>query len=301
MSDEGFAYVDGDYFPLDQAKISVFDRGFIHSDVVYDVTSTWRGRFFRLDEHIARFQRSCAGVRITCRHSTAELKTILANCVVKGGVSEGSYVALVATRGPYDRNIDRTRDVFGATPSFIAYACAYVSIGDEAQLARGFNVIIAKTPRIPDACVDMTIKNYHWGDLTRGKFEAQAAGADTAVHCTIDGFLTEGPGFNLFFVRGGRLYTPARNVLHGITRLSVIDMAKEMDIPCETGDYRANALLEAEEAFVTSTAGGIMAVSRVDDRTYPSAQAGSMTDRLRKEYWRRRDAGWLGTKVESLL
>ena len=105
--------------------------------------------------------------------------------------------------------------------------------------------IIARTPRIPDACVNTKFKNYHWGDLTRGKFEAKEAGADAAVHLSIEGFLTEGAGFNVFFARNGRLYTPARNVLFGVTRATAIDLAAELGISLEIGDYTANDLRTA--------------------------------------------------------
>src|ERR1700728_708039 len=114
---EGMAYVDGRYCALAEAKLSVFDPGFTHSDVVYDVTSTWKGRFFRLDEHVARFLRSCKGFELTCPHSPGEIKTIVANCVQRGGVGEASFVATVLTRGRYmDNAAAQARDIFRMTP-----------------------------------------------------------------------------------------------------------------------------------------------------------------------------------------
>jgi branched-chain amino acid aminotransferase len=147
----------------------------------------------------------------------------------------------------------------------------------------------------------MRFKNYHWGDLTRGKSEARAAGADAAVHCAIEGYLTEGAGFNLFFVKGGRLFTPARNVLEGLTRQSVLDLAAELGIPTEVGDYPADDLRHADEAFITSTAGGVMPVARVDDRALGLGVPGPLSVKLRHEYWRRREQGWLATPVSSVL
>jgi uncharacterized protein (DUF433 family) len=93
---EGFAYVNGTYGPARMAQISVLDPGFTRSDAVYDVTSVWKGLFFRIEEHIERFLASCRGVQITCPLSPAEISRILATCVIKGDVTDASYVAVVA-------------------------------------------------------------------------------------------------------------------------------------------------------------------------------------------------------------
>jgi branched-chain amino acid aminotransferase len=162
-------------------------------------------------------------------------------------------------------------------------------------------LIMSKVPRIPSVCVDTRYKNYHAGDLTRGRFEAHAAGADRAVHCAIEGYLTEGAGFNLFFVKNGRLFTPARNVLEGITRQTILELAKELKILAEAGDYPADDLRQADEAFITSTAGGVMPVARIDDRRFASNGPGPVSLRLREEYWRRREAGWLSTAIADFL
>lgn len=297
---KGLAYVDGEYCAPDQAKISVFDPGFTHSDAVYDVTSTWKGYFFRLDDHIDRFLRSCVGVNIVCPYGPGKIKEILATCVLEGGVEAGSYVAVVATRGRYAPEAESSRDIFRTSPTLIAYAVPYLSIATEEQQANGMNLIVSRTPRIPDKCVDMRFKNYHWGDLTRGKFEARDAGADGAIHPSIDGYLTEGAGFNFFFARSGRLFTPGRNILHGITRQTVLDLARELGIPAEIGDYRLEEVREADEAFITSTAGGIMPVRCFDGKALRSADAGSLCFRFRDEYWRRRESGWLGTRVSAV-
>lgn len=299
---DGLAYVDGRYGAVSEAKISVFDPGFTHSDVIYDVVSAWKGKFFRLDDHVSRFIGSCEGVNLTCPYSPAELKKILATCVRDGGVEDGAFVSMAVTRGRYkSKEAARARDIFQMTPGFIAYAVPYMWIADLKTQERGMYLIMSKVPRIPSVCVDMRYKNYHAGDLTRGRFEAHAAGADRAVHCAIEGYLTEGAGFNLFFVKDGRLYTPARNVLEGITRRTILELAAELGIPSEIGDYPAESLRQADEAFITSTAGGVMPVARIDDRHFASNGPGPMSLRLREEYWRRREQGWLSTPVTDVL
>ncbi len=146
----------------------------------------------------------------------------------------------------------------------------------------------------------MRCKNHHWGDLTAGKFEAKEAGADTCVLLSTEGFLSEGPGFNLFFVKDGVLYTPGRNILMGITRQSVIDIAADLKLPLRIGDYEADALLQADEAFVTSTAGGVMPLASVGPTSFAGGP-GPISRQIRMEYWSRRRHGWLGTPVRDLL
>ena len=298
---QGWAFVNGAYCPPEEATISVFDIGFTHSDVAYDVTSVWKGRFFRLDDHVERFLRSCAGFRLGCPYSKDEIKSILAACVAEGGVEDAAYVAMVVTRGKYSEAGERERDIRQTEATFIAYATPYVWIANPEKQEQGLHIIVGKTPHIPDACVDSRFKNYHWGDLTQARLEAADVGADSAVLLTTDGRLSEGPGFNLFFIDGGRLMTPARNALEGITRQTVFDLAGEMAVPVEAGDYPPDRLREADEAFLCSTAGGIMPVVRVDERVLGNGVPGPITSRLRGLYWSKREAGWLGTPVGDLL
>jgi branched-chain amino acid aminotransferase len=300
---QGFACINGIYSATTAAQISVLDPGFTRSDAVYDVISVWKGLFFRLEEHIERFFASCRGVQIICPLTPMEIRRILATCVIQGDVSEAAYVAIVATRGSYmDSAAERERDIFRTRPTIIAYAIPYVWIADMETQQRGLRLIVARTPRIPDVCVNTKYKNYHWGDLTRGKFEAKEAGADAAVHLSIEGFLTEGAGFNLFLVRNQRLYTPARNVLSGVTRAATLDLAAELGISAETGDYTAEDLRTADEAFLTSTAGGIMPIAVLNGKPFrQDGQPGPLSVLLRDQYWQRREQGWHGTRVEDVL
>ena len=299
---DGLAFIDGKFCPLSEAKVSVFDPGFTHSDVVYDVVSVWKGQFFRLDEHIERFLVSCAGTRLKCPYSAAELKSILARLVIDGGVEDGAFVSMAVTRGKYESPAAaRARNIFQMKQNLIAYAVPYMWIADPEVQKRGMHLVTSQVPRIPSACVDMRYKNYHAGDLTRGRFEAQEVGAHRAVHCTIDGHLTEGAGFNLFWVAKGRVFTPAYNVLEGITRKAVLEISADLGIPAEEGNYPEADLINADEAFITSTAGGVMPVARINDRHYPAQGPGEISLCLHNEYWRRREAGWLSTPVAAAL
>lgn len=295
---EGVAFIEGKYVPADEAKISVFDLGFSRSDVVYDVVSTWKGLFFRLDDHIDRFVRSCDGVRIRCPYRKDEIKRILAECVHRANLQD-AYVEVLTTRGRFDSL--GSRDLRQTTPTFIAYAIPYVWIVPPERQHEGVHIHLAQTPRIPDASVSARYKNFHWADLTHGQLEALDSGADLAVLSGVTGNLAEGPGFNVFFVKKGRIFTPAVNVLEGITRMTVMDLAREIGTPMEAGDYPVDALRTADEAFLSSTAGGIMPVTKIGGKALGNGKPGPISWRLRELYWLKREAGWLGTAVRDLI
>jgi branched-chain amino acid aminotransferase len=135
--------------------------------------------------------------------------------------------------------------------------------------------------RIPSDSVDPTAKNYHWGDLTRGLFEALDAGYDTALLLDHDGNVTEGPGFNVFSVKGNSVLTPDAGVLEGITRRSVLEVARELGLATEVRPIKLAEFLESDEVFTATTAGGIAPVARVNDRVFSNDAPGPVTLRLR--------------------
>jgi branched-chain amino acid aminotransferase len=295
---DGVAYIDGQYLPAHEARIPLFDLGFTRGDAVYDTVSVWKGWFFRLDDHVARFLRSCAGMRLTCPHPPDALERILAGCVHRAGL-EDAYVQMIVTRGEFP-SLTR-RDPRLCQNRFVGFAIPYVWIVPPERQAVGIDLAIVDNRRTPTEAIDPRVKNFNWMDLQRGLFEALDRGADTAVLCTPAGHLAEGPGFNLFVVREGTLWTPRGNVLEGITRQTVLDLAAELGLPARQTDLAPDALTTADEAFLSSTAGGIMPVTRVDGRPLGDGRPGPITTRVRTLYWDKREAGWLGTRVKDLL
>lgn len=294
----GIAYIDDTYLPAEDARLPLFDLGFLRGDAVYDTVSVWRGLFFRLDDHIARFGRSMAGMRLTCPHDAAAIGRILATCVDRAGLDE-AFVQMIVTRGRFPD--PARRDLRTAIPRFIAYALPYIWIARPEQQESGLDVAIVDNRRTPVEAIDPTVKNFNWMDMQRGMLQGLDRGADNVVLCTPAGHLAEGPGFNLFFVKAGRLHTPAANVLEGITRRTVMELAGELGVAVSAGDYGPDALRQADEAFLSSTAGGIMPVTRIDGRPLGNGAPGVVTSDIRGLYWRKREAGWLGTPVRSLL
>jgi len=295
---DGVAFIDGEYVSPDEAKVSIFDIGFSRGDAVYDTVSAWKGYFFRLDDHVARFLRSCAGARLTCPHPPEDLKRILATCVHRAGL-EDAYVQMIVTRGRFPSG--GPRDPRLCQNRFVGFALPYIWIISPERQETGIDLALVENRRTPTEAIDPRIKNFNWMDLQRGLFEALDRGADTAVLLTPAGYLSEGPGFNLFLVREGVVLTPRTNVLEGITRATVFDLAREVGVPVQEADLRPDALRTADEAFLSSTAGGIMPVTRVDGQPLGTGRPGPLTMRLRRLYWDKREAGWRGTAVKDLL
>jgi branched-chain amino acid aminotransferase len=278
---QGCAWQRGEYIPIAQASISITDWGFLRSDATYDVVTAWKGAFFRLDAHLDRFFESCKRFRLDAGKTRDEVAQILAECVRRSGLRD-SYVEMIVTRGqpPWG-----SRDPRQAVNRFHAFAVPFVWIANEEQRKRGLHVIVSDVQRIPAASVDPTAKNYHWNDLTMGLLGALDAGADTVLLRDAQDNVVEGPGFNVFAVTGGALVTPAEGVLHGVTRRTVIEMARSLGIGIEERALPMAELLAADEVFITSSGGGVLPVSRVNGTDIGSGRPGAVTQRLAETYW----------------
>lgn len=286
---QGVAWMDGQYLPISEAKVSVLDWGLLHSDATYDTVHVWDGRFFRLDLHLERFLAGVGRLRMSLPFDSDEIATVLSTCVALSGLRR-AYVEMVCTRGV---SPTFSRDPREAQNRFIAFAVPYGSVANAEQMARGLDVALTEVRRIPPESVDPQVKNYHWLDLVAGLYDAYDRGAETALVRDAAGHVAEGPGFNVFVVRGGTLRTPAAGVLPGITRRTVLELAAEFDIPAAAGPVSEAELRGADEVFVTSTAGGIMPVTRIDGRPVADGVVGPLTLRLSAAYWERHaDPAW---------
>ena len=277
----GAAFIDGRFCGIEDAKISVLDWGFLRSDATYDVVHVWKGRFFRLDRHLDRFIRSASELRMTLPHRRDEIAGILAALVERAGF-EDAYVEMIVTRGV---SPTFSRDPRDAVNRFIAFAIPFGWILRPEERDRGLAIAVSEIPRIPPESVDPTVKNYHWLDLVMGMFDAYEQGARTCVLTDGSGNVSEGPGFNIFVVRDGAVATPARGVLHGITREAAMLLLGEMGVPVTARAVGLAELHEADEVFATSTAGGVMPVTRIGAHTVGNGRMGPMTTALIERYW----------------
>ena len=277
----GAAFIDGEYVAVADAKIPVLDWGFLHSDATYDVAHTWKGRFFRVDEYIERFRDSMEKLRMSIPYDHAQIREIMFELVRLTGLRD-TYVEIVCTRGVPPPG---TRDPRKCQNRFIAFVVPFVWIANDEKRAAGLDLLISSRQRIPPESVDPTIKNYHWLDMTMALFEAYDRGADTTILVDARGDLTEGPGFNIFARHGDTVTSPEHGVLHGVTRLTLLELIERRNLHINRGRLTAAAARAADEVFITSTAGGVMPVTRIDGKPVGDGKPGELTARLNDAYW----------------
>ena len=277
----GVAFQDAQYLKMRDAKVSVLDWGFLHSDATYDTVHVWNGSFFRLDLHLNRFFAGLEKLRMTIPYDRGEVTEILKNCVALSG-HRNAYVEMICTRGC---SPSFSRDPRDAINRFMAFAVPYGSVANADQMKRGLDIAISDVVRIPPKSVDPSIKNYHWLDLVRGLYDAFDRGAETAIVLDTNGNIAEGPGFNVFMVEGGSLRTPEFGVLPGITRRTVLNLCARLHIGVSAEAVSQDSLKAADEVFITSTAGGIMPVRSVDGVQIGSGNPGPVTMQIKQLYW----------------
>ena len=278
---KGIACIDGEYLPVADASIPLLDWGFLHSDATYDVAHTWHGRFFRIDDYLDRFHIGMEALRMSVPYSRSEIREVMFELVRRSGLRD-AYVEIICTRG---LPAPGSRDPRSCQNRFLAFAIPFVWIANDELRARGMNMLISSRQRIPPESVDPRIKNYHWLDMVMALFEAYDAEADSAVLVDAHDNLVEGPGFNIFARRGDRVVTPAHGVLEGVTRATLLELLAEEDLQvcCET--LPAGFARAADEVFISSTAGGVMPVTRIDGQKIGDGSPGQLTGRLNRAYW----------------
>ena len=294
---EGIGFMDGEYAPLASLRIPVTDMGFQLADMCYDAVHVWNGRFFRLDDHLDRFQASLDKRRYeTLGYDRDAIAEICHGCGARLGLAD-ALIMLIATRGtPKGAN----KDLRTCKNRLIAWATPYHAIVSDEELEQGCDIIVADTIRIPSGAVDPTVKNFGRLDFVGALFEAYERNADYAVLLDADGCITEGRGWNIFALRGGRLLSPESGVLEGITRKTVLELCAELNIEGGLARITADELLGADEVFLSSTAGGIMPVKNIDGKAVGDGAPGPVTQRLSELYWKLHEDPELSTPVNGL-
>ncbi|SFU20666.1 aminotransferase class IV [Paraburkholderia aspalathi] len=295
--ESGAAYV-GRICPLSDASIPLLDLGFRHGDAAYDVVSVSKGLIFRLDDHLERFAHSCRKFRLRNPFDNQRTSEILTELVRHAGTKD-AYIWWCVTRGRLAHGAGNyNTDAY--ENQFYAYVVPYRFIADDSVRQRGMKLQVSESfIRIPERAVDPTAKNFHWLDLQLAHFKARDEGFDLPVLCDANGNLTEAPGANIFFIKDRVVYTPDHGVLEGITRRTTMELATELGLTVRVEAVNAEQLKNADEAFVTSTAGGIMPINSVDEKVLGGeAGPGELTTELHNLYWRKRWDGWLGKKVD---
>ena len=279
----GAAWMKGKIIPLSEASMPVNDWGLVRSDITYDVVPVINGAFFRLSDYIERFQASMKALKLKPQVNKEEIENALLGMVAASGLRH-SYVTMVCSRGI--PAIPGSRDPRECVNYFYAWCVPYIHVIRPEVVARGASALISSSvKRIDESSFDPTIKNYHWGDFTRGLYEAKEQNYDTALLVDHKNFLTEGPGFNVFIIKNGMLMTPIKGVLQGITRRTVLEIAESLEIRTQIREIAKLEVLDADEVFLSTSAGGIMPLVRVNSTIYSNGTPGHISEKIRKKYW----------------
>ncbi|MEM9795971.1 MAG: D-amino-acid transaminase [Pseudomonadota bacterium] len=270
-------YVNGDYVPEDQAKISVFDRGFLFADGVYEVTSVLDGKLIDFAGHAARLRRSLGELDMESPVTEEALLEIHRELVARNGIEDG-LVYLQITRGAADRDFAFPDE---ATPTIVLFTQSKPGLSDSAASRDGIKVV-----SIPDRRWGRRdIKTVQLLYPSMGKMMAKAEGADDAWMVE-DGHVTEGTSNNAYIVKGNTIVTRhlGEEILHGITRAAVLRMAREAQMKVEERAFTIEEAKEADEAFITSASSFVTPVVQIDGQSVGGGTPGRVARRLREIY-----------------
>jgi branched-chain amino acid aminotransferase len=182
-----------------------------------------------------------------------------------------------------------SRDPRECVNKFFAFAVPFIWIADPEKQKVGIHATISHVQRIQPESVDPTVKNYHWLDLIAGLFSAYESDGETTILVDGENNIVEGPGFNVFIVKDGTLVTPDQGVLEGVTRKVVIELAERLGVPVNKRQVSADEVREVDEMFGTSTAGGIIPLTKINGKSVGDGCPGYVTQRLHQEYWNLHD------------
>ena len=273
-------YVNGEYLPEEDAKISIFDRGFLMADGVYEVTSVLGGKLIDFDGHAARLARSLAELDLAQPISHEDLLAAHRELVARNGIEEG-LVYLQITRGnPGDRDFVFP-DPDTTLGTVVMFTQSKPGLAASPAAKSGIKVI-----SIPDQrWARRDIKTVQLLYPSMGKMAALAAGADDAWFVE-DGMVTEGTSNNAYIVKDGKIITRERSsdILHGITRAAVLRYAAEAQMEIEERSFSIDEAQAADEAFVTSATAFVMPVVEIDGVKLGAGMPGPVAARLREIY-----------------
>ena len=274
-------YLNGEYVPEEQAKVSVFDHGLLYGDGVFEGIRAYHGRVFKLQDHLIRLYESAKTLGLTIPLTLEEVKEVVLETLRRNDLRDG-YIRLVVTRGKGDLGLD-PRKCSTATVFCIA---ATITLYADELYHNGLGVITVSTRRNTADTVNPRVKSLNYLNNIFAKMEANLAGVPEAIMLNNDGFISEATGDNIFIVKNGVLYTPPvyMGALEGVTRNVTMDLARTAGIPVEEKVITLHDLYNADESFLTGTAAEIIPTVNVDGRVIGSGKPGEITWRLIKAF-----------------
>jgi len=277
VSEEQWIFLGGEFVTKENAKISVYDHGFLYGDGVFEGIRVYDGNIFRLNEHLVRLYNSAKSIMLDVPYSMEELTDIIVETVRKNGYTD-AYIRVVISRGTGDLGLDpancsRAQTVIIVEP---------LSIYPKEMYESGLEIITVATRRNRPDVLDPKIKSLNYLNNILVKLEANLAGVSEALMLNDEGYVAEGSADNIFIVKGNTLKTPPGylGALEGITRNAIIEIATELGYDVKEVPFTRHDIYVADEAFLTGTAAEVIAVVKVDGRVIGDGKPGKETKKL---------------------
>ena len=276
-----FVYLNGEFILPFEAKISVFDHGFLYGDGLFETMRSYHGKIFLLDEHLERLFASARLMELALPWSSAELESILGRLIGLNGPD--LYIRLTVSRGPGPIGIDPR---LCAAPTIVV--TSKVPAADERLYTEGASAVFVKTIRNLRGATLPEVKSLNFLNNILAKQEVIRAGADEGIMLNYLGQVTEGTVSNIFLVKNNKVLTPApqAGLLVGVTRNCVLKIAGELGVDCQESILQEQDFLNADEVFYTNSGSGIVPVTKLANKQVGSGLPGQITQKLIGSYCR---------------
>lgn len=275
-------YLNGQFLPPEEAKVSVYDHGFLYGDGIFEGIRVYNGRVFRLTEHLDRLYRGAKAIILKIPHTPQELQEILVETVRRSGLRD-AYIRLVISRGKGDLGLDPAKCVAGPT---VVVIVDKISLYPTDIFEDGLKMITVTTRRNLATAVNPAIKSLNYLNNILARMEVSQAGCLEGLMLNHEGYVTEATGDNIFIIRDGRLITPPVRVgiLEGVTRQVVMEMAREMCLEVREERFTVYEIYTADECFLTGTAAEIVPVAELDGRLIADGCPGELTRNFMRRF-----------------
>ena len=270
-------YIDGEFLPKAEAKVSVFDHGLLYGDGVFEGIRSYNGRVFKLDEHLERIYDSAKSIMLQIPVPIETMKETVLETLRRNNLTE-AYIRLVVTRGVGDLGLDPDKC---PKPSIIIIADK-IALYPQKFYEDGLEIVTVSVRRNYAEAINPRIKSLNYLNNILAKIEGKQSGAEEVLMLNAEGYVVECSGDNIFWVKNEVLVTPPvhMGILEGVTRNSVIDLARDAGMQVEERVFTRHDLYIADECFLTGTAAEVIPVVKIDRRAIGDGQPGKVTAKL---------------------
>jgi branched-chain amino acid aminotransferase len=270
-------YIDGQFYPESEAKVSVFDHGLLYGDGIFEGIRFYNGRVFQLREHLERLWDSARAILLTIPMTMDEMEAATLETIRKNGLQDG-YIRLLVTRGKGNLGLSPDR----CPKASVIIIAATIQLYPPEAYERGMIIVTCATRRMAPAALSPAVKSLNYLNNIMAKIEANMAKADEGLMLNEEGYVAECTGDNVFIVKRGELYTPPiyAGSLRGITWQAVLDIAAGLGLKVNVQQLNRYDIYTADEFFLTGTAAEVIAAVKLDNRVVGSGKPGPITNRI---------------------